>query len=281
MRRLLRPIVSKSLRIGLRRPICVPTTLGFRLWVHAEDMLSVVMASGFHEREEVRIFRRLQLKPGSVVDAGANVGFFSLLFSKLYPACSIHAIEANPYAAMRLKANLDANPNLSKRISLHECAAGDSEATVRLSCLPGAKGHAWGTVWETVWDTSTDGLVTYEVRMRRVEDLVSAPLRLLKIDVEGFEFEVLKGAERLLEERPIIMIEVALGYLIQRPGVYQKELELANRWDYSLFVVQHGRFVPYELGHGQRVNVWMIPEEVKSKGHIGSVPILPRLRRPR
>ena len=83
----------------------------------------------------------------------------------------------------------------------------------------------------------------------------------------------------LLAGRPIIMLEVALGYLIQRPGAYQKELELASRSGYQLFVADRGRFVPYELGPAPHVNLWMIPEELAQQGHVGSVPILTQTRK--
>lgn len=105
------------------------------------------------------------------------------------------------------------------------------------------------------------------------------PLRLIKIDVEGYELEVLNGMGRLLDERPFIMLEVALGYLIQRPGAYQKELEFASRFGYRQFVSDRGKFVPYELGPASHVNLWLIPEEVVKQGHAGSVPILTKARK--
>jgi FkbM family methyltransferase len=178
IRKIAKRTMSRSLRFALPRPICVPTPLGFRFWVHPEDMVSVAMASGLYERSDAKVFRKLSFEPGTVVDVGANVGFFSLLFSKIYPSCSVQAVEPNPYSAMRMRANLDANEDLSKRITLHECAAGDFDGIARLSCRPGPRGHAWGTVWETVWDKSAEGMVTQDVRLRRLEGFVVPPLRL-------------------------------------------------------------------------------------------------------
>jgi FkbM family methyltransferase len=279
IRKIAKRTMSRSLRFALPRPICVPTPLGFRFWVHPEDMVSVAMASGLYERSDAKVFRKLSFEPGTVVDVGANVGFFSLLFSKIYPSCSVQAVEPNPYSAMRMRANLDANEDLSKRITLHECAAGDFDGIARLSCRPGPRGHAWGTVWETVWDKSAEGMVTQDVRLRRLEGFVVPPLRLVKIDVEGYELEVLNGLGGLLAGRPIIVLEVALGYLIQRPGAYQKELELASRSGYQLFVADRGRLVPYELGPAPHVNLWMIPEELAQQGHVGSVSIFTKTRK--
>lgn len=173
IRKIAKRTVSRSLRFALPRPICVPTPLGFRFWVHPEDMISATMASGFHESSDVMVFRKLSLEPGTVVDVGANVGFFSLLFSRIYPSCSIQAVEPNPYSAMRLRANLDANGDAAKRITLHECAVGDFDGIAKLSCRPGPRGHAWGTVWETVWDKSAEGLITQDVQLRRLEDFIA------------------------------------------------------------------------------------------------------------
>lgn len=67
------------------------------------------------------MYRKLKLGPGTVVDVCANLGFFSLLFAKMYPQCFVEAVEPNPYAAERMSQNLAASKRLGRRIVLHQC----------------------------------------------------------------------------------------------------------------------------------------------------------------
>jgi FkbM family methyltransferase len=223
---------AKSLAVGLnrflvRKPIAVPTPQGFRFTLLPDDPKSLKMASGFYEREDVALYRKLRFQPGVVVDVGANVGFFTLLFAKLFSQCDVHAIEPNPYSVERLRQNLAVNPRLRRRVTVHACAAGAEDSSVKLTAYPGAKGHAW----VRIGIEAEPGMFDYQVPQKRLDDLFpdgKNPVRLMKIDVEGYELEVLKGATTLVErDKPIVVFEVSLSFLIEKPGVYQQELEFA------------------------------------------------------
>jgi hypothetical protein len=122
----------------LWRPIAVPTPMGFRFTLTPDDPQSVKMASGCYERENVALYKSLELGPGTVVDVGANVGFYALLFARTFPDRTVHAIEPNPYCVERLHQNRRANPRLAHRIFIHECAIGDCESVVSPVAVPGA-----------------------------------------------------------------------------------------------------------------------------------------------
>ena len=245
-------------RVLVRKPIAIPTPLGFRFTLAPDDPKSLKMASGFYEREDVALYRRLRLERGTIVDVGANVGFFTLLFAKLFPNCGIHAIEANPYSVERLRQNLAANPGLAERVTVHACAAGADESTVKLTAYPGALGHAWGRIGIA----TKEGMVEYEVPQKRLDELVQdpvEPVRLLKIDVEGYELEVLRGANELIRRhKPIVVFEVSLSFLVEKPGVYQQELEFAKTHGYRLMVPQGRKLVPYTWPFARVFNMWLM-----------------------
>jgi FkbM family methyltransferase len=231
-----------------------------------DDPKSLKMASGFYEREDVRIYKTLKLRPGLILDVGANIGFFSLLFAHIFPECQVHSFEPNPYSFGRLQENVKANPKLANRITTFDNAVSDHEQRVELTTVPGAEGHAWGRVGIP----RRDGMVTYDVAARTIDNLYAAsllPVRLIKIDVEGYELPVLEGASAVVAEfRPIIVFEVSLSFLIEQPGVYQRQLEFATKHGYKPMVSGKSDLVPYKWPYTRVFNMWFIPDD-RTDGH--------------
>lgn len=259
---ILKKVVTALTPVVVRKPVAVPTPLGFRFVLRPDDPKSLKMASGFYEREDVRIYKALKLRPGLILDVGANIGFFSLLFAHIFPECQIHAFEPNPYSFDRLQENVKANPKLRNRITTFDNAVSDREQRVELTTVPGAEGHAWGRVGIP----RRDGMVTYDVAARTIDVLYAAsaiPIRLIKIDVEGYELPVLEGASAVVGKfRPIIVFEVSLSFLIEQPGVYQRQLEFAEQHGYQAMVLGEAGLVPYKWPYTRVFNMWLIPEVV-------------------
>jgi FkbM family methyltransferase len=259
---ILKRVATALTPIVVRRSVAIPTPLGFRFVLKPDDPKSLKMASGFYEREDVRVYKTLKLRPGLILDVGANIGFFSLLFAHIFPQCQVHAFEPNPYAFDRLQENLKANPKLSKRIATFDNAASDREQRVELTTVPGAAGHAWGRVGIS----RRDGMVTYDVAATTIDRLYAAsplPVRLIKIDVEGYELPVLEGASAVVAEfRPIIVFEVSLSFLIEQPGTYQRQLEFADKHGYKPMVFGGAGLVPYTWPYARVFNMWLIPDVV-------------------
>lgn len=122
------------------------------------------------------------------VDAGANVGSFSLLAAGVRES-RVVAIEPAPQTMRRLERNIVIN-GFSDRVKLHQCALGETESTIRFSVdkdtmnsiVDSSYAGRWLEVPVQTLDSLTDG---FEIHM-------------LKIDVEGFEDSVLKGASKTL-----------------------------------------------------------------------------------
>lgn len=124
-------------------------------------------------------------------DIGANIGMYGVSFARfrrLNPALRVIAFEASPGTYMRLKENADACG-----VEAINVALGDLEG--RLPFFSGAVSHVFSAKKSTY---SMNGEAVY-VATRRLDsfDLPGSNM-VLKVDVEGMEYEVLAGAEMLL-----------------------------------------------------------------------------------
>jgi FkbM family methyltransferase len=142
---------------------------------------------------------------GVFVDVGANVGDWTAALLERAPSARGVLVEAGPEAAERLRTRF------GNRVQVISAAAGDEEGVAtfweelgageRSSVLPGFSGEA---VERSVPMTTIDALAT---------DHGLDQIDLLKIDVEGFDARVIRGASGLLKERRI----EALQFEYNRP----------------------------------------------------------------
>ncbi len=128
------------------------------------------------------------------LDVGAHIGsIIAAVRHNNLRACVI-AVEAMPEkaAALRLKF-----PGLR---AVHACAVGESTGEVAFFVRPKASGYS------SLVRAADSVQITVPLRM--LDDLVHEPVGVIKIDVEGAELGVLRGAQRLVtESRPVIMFE--------------------------------------------------------------------------
>jgi FkbM family methyltransferase len=145
--------------------------------------------SGAATQDPLEALFRRYLKPGdAVMDAGANIGYYTLLARTLVgDTGAVHAIEAHPRTFRFLQGNL----RLNRAYNVRACnvALGDAEGAVRFT--------------DTKWDDQNaviEGGKGIEVPVRRLDalDVPGGPVALLKIDVEGYELFVLRGAAGML-----------------------------------------------------------------------------------
>jgi FkbM family methyltransferase len=166
------------------------------------------------------------LEPGGTfVDVGAHIGHCSLKAAAITgPGGRVVAIEANPETAQRLRANITAS---SARVDVQEFACAASESVLDLysadrsnsgsSSLSSSNASSWGppSAQHRVHAMPLDTLL--EGKVSRVD--------VLKIDVEGTELEVLKGAEETLKRyRPVLVIELD-DQLLQSVGTSMSEVK--------------------------------------------------------
>lgn len=159
----------------------------------------VQMRGQFFEEAELRAAARF-LKPGDhVVDVGANTGNHTVWFAGV---CGAHvtALEPVPETAALLERVVALN-GLADRVSTRHLRIAVGETTEQARIERGRRGHL-GTA-RIVPDAAGP------VPVRPLDALIQDPVKLLKIDVEDLEIEVLRGARELIaRHRPALFVEV-------------------------------------------------------------------------
>ena len=164
-----------------------------------------------HEPQTSRVFLT-SLQPGFVViDVGANIGYYTLLAAgAVGPKGRVHAVECAPLNLRLLEHNVKQNklPN----VQIHPYAAASARGRQTLNVSPvGLTGFSPWSHGPTVPTSGT----TMDIPAVPLDDVIQSPVHLVKIDVDGFELDVLKGMERILSENPrlSVIVEWAPGML--------------------------------------------------------------------
>ncbi|MBL8555853.1 MAG: FkbM family methyltransferase [Phenylobacterium sp.] len=169
---------------------------------------------------------------GVFVDAGANIGTISVPFARRRPDWRVLAIEAHRGLASILSAN--ALSNGCDRVEVIHAAAGPDRRIAEFPTLPLDARVNVGT--SSFYDRETPRL---PVLMLPLDQIAPPDTRLVKVDVEGLEPEVLAGATRLINEvRPTWFVEAF--YQAHRAGVMETFLRAgyAVYWFYAPWVTR-------------------------------------------
>jgi FkbM family methyltransferase len=191
--------------------LVVPIHGGSRMIVDTSDTMGrVIAASGVWEPHVTAMVSRL-LSPGDVcVDVGAHIGYYTVLAARLVgPGGRVYALEPSPAVNAALRANVVLNS--ATQVTTLRVAAGASDGRAELVAPPSGNS---GQASTRIVASSGSDLRPDEVRVQPVASVVDESnvrrLRLVKIDVEGYEAEVLEGMESLFVggARPAVIVEV-------------------------------------------------------------------------
>jgi FkbM family methyltransferase len=236
---------SLATRLAHRMPAFVARyDDGRRFLVPAGDTgYANVLTPRGYEPHESQLVRKIVRRDDFVFDVGANYGWFSLLMATCVGrGGTVWAFEPAPPAHAVLRENVRRNPQLEIKVLPIALGSRDEEVSVHVfRGLP--SGHA------SVSTLGRRDFETFLVRARTIDGLVrdaGRPPALVKVDVEGSELAVLKGARSTLgtATAPMWLIEVnhetapAFGY---RPSALLDYLASLN--DYRAFRVVEGGVV--------------------------------------
>lgn len=199
---------------------------------------------GLFEPETARCYRRL-IRPGDVVlDIGANIGAHTLhLAAAVGPGGRVIAFEPTAYAFAKLRTNVELNPELREQIELLQAFLTDAGARN----IPGNIYSSWplesgagrhaGHLGRLERTSGANVMILDQVAAERNLTAVN----FIKLDVDGFECAVLRGAQKILSKyRPTVLLELS-PYVLREHGSSIDELvDIFSNAGYRFFA-QDGR----------------------------------------
>jgi len=144
------------------------------------------------------------------IDIGANIGVYSYAFSKHFE--HVEAFEPNISCTSMLSDLAKAQGG----IGIHHDGLSDSKRMGELYVPVDGVTAAEAVGLASVNDPGGNR-AAYSISLRRLDDFEFKDVDLIKIDVEGHEWEVIQGgAETIRRERPILFIEIEQRHLVNR-----------------------------------------------------------------
>jgi FkbM family methyltransferase len=194
----------------------------------------------FYEPEMTNIIEDLLQKGDSFIDLGANEGYFTILASILVsPSGKVFSIEPQNRLWSIIKNNIMLNDLCNIQLLPYGIGSEKQELMLQLYPLINSGATSFSNSYNFKVAFSKLRKKMYGSQLTKVitlDDLLEVfptKIKLMKIDIEGYEFEALKGAKKLLENKILthILIEIhpiALTEMNQSESMIDQLLEAAG-----------------------------------------------------
>jgi FkbM family methyltransferase len=214
--------------------------LGFNTYLKVFSRFKIATLKKDKNEKDFFVFLKLLQDPKHILDLGANIGVMSVHLAECFPDATIHAVEP-------LKTNMDVlKYSLEKskvgNVKTYQTALGDYICKLQMVLPKDGETLLHGlshVVHDSIKEWNEGDF--FEVPCTTVDVLFGQlDVQGIKIDVENFEFFVLKGAELLLKRcKPIVYAELWDNENRQKCFSFMKEL------GYEVFCVVNDRLTKY------------------------------------
>ena len=189
----------------------------------------------------LRVLQKVEQVNGAAIDVGANAGYWTLPLSKRFD--KVMSLEPDPQNFQKLSRNLELNLRLGEKVTALNIAAGSEHGELSLSVRRSIDDDGHLNTGMSSFLASTDVVETTQVQVQTLDSLVSSlqlkDVKLIKIDVEGFEYNVLVGASTTLEnQKPLVHWEASFVIETQIGNGYIKEcFEFLEKMGYEHYAI--------------------------------------------
>jgi FkbM family methyltransferase len=197
-------------------------------------------------RAEFHALACAAMRGNVLFDIGAHSGVLSALFCAANPQNRAFAFEPSPILVRALREIRDLNA-FGDRMHIEEIGIADTRASVEMLVDPAGGIVQTRRFEQTMWEQPQ----RIEVRIERIADAVDrlnvAP-DFIKLDVEGFEYEAIKGSLDFLgQHKPAIFLELHLNYLEERKLPARAVIGMLESCGYSFYNYSGVRLQGWQL----------------------------------
>lgn len=240
------------------------------------NKIEAKLLSGDYDRNNLD-FCLSVLKPGDhCLDIGANIGVYSVLFGRAVEATgSVHSFEPVSHLRDRLKANVLLNS--LDNVEVYSFCLGREQGQLPMRQIKVGSFRAGVSTLvanENVAELGQEAFDTVQVAVRPLDQVIEEAgitrLQLIKMDVEGFESQVLQGARKTFRElRPLLLMEHNQRRLRHLGVDEQIFSRFAHEAGYSFHELRDGggrpSLVPFAFDRELRTqNIVGLPSEIAS-----------------
>ena len=190
------------------------------------------------EAEQLKIrkwdfLRKVPIK--TIIDVGANEGQFVDEILHVFPLAEIYSFEPLSDCYEKLTANFRNN----RKVHTYNFALGEEDGEVtfsRSSASPSSSILKMGELHKSLYP-HTANLVEEKVKIKRLDDVLAQMTMenevLLKIDVQGAEEKVIKGAPDVLKKANMIITEVSYATLYENQPLFRDIMTLLEKYGFT------------------------------------------------
>lgn len=229
-------------------------TLGFNTYLYIFSLLAINRVK--FERE-FHFFNNMIEDDGIILDIGANIGIMTTLMAQKSKNAKLYAFEPIPENIKALRRVVDHYK--LKNVTIYEAALGEENGELKMvmPIIDNVKMQGLSHVLDENSNQTNEPGSVYQVPVYKLDDMrefhTDEKISAIKIDVENFEYHVLKGGERILRKhRPVIYCELWDNEKKYLTIDYLKEL------GYKVKIYEKNKLVDYQ---NQAVtNFFFLPE---------------------
>lgn len=187
------------------------------------------------EKQFIKFIQCTYSKPITLIDVGANLGEYSKFFNNQISCKKIHLFEP-------IKDVFDNLPE-DEIHTKYNIGLGSENKTLKFHRCVGREAHS-SFILREFYIKKQYELEYVDIDVRRLDNIINNEhIEVLKIDTEGFELEVLKGASKLLESNCIDYIQFEYGGCFLDQGIKLNDIiEYLKQFNYAVFDLNINKF---------------------------------------
>ena len=179
----------------------VTTTSNITLYLDKYDSLGLTYNKQYESLETLFVQNTIK-RSMTIIDVGANIGYYTTIFSQLSQNGTIYAFEPDAINFSLLQRNCETNK--LNNVKLYNYACGNVNKTESLFISKDNKGD------HRTYKVDGEERESNHIKMIRLDDFlpVIPKLDFVKLDIQGYEFEAIRGMnDIIIKHKPIILLE--------------------------------------------------------------------------